>query len=102
MPIGVVFVASIIEGTKITPQKIISGIGAFFGCIFLPTDGYLEKLSGAGDNILGIYLSIGCTLVGAIYLVMVKFYVQFYGPIKITTYTFVLSFIALYPSIGII
>ena len=102
MPIGVVFVARIIEGTKITPPKIISGIGAFLGCIFLLTDGYLEQLSGAGDSILGIYLSIGCALVGAIYLVIVKPYVQVYGPIRMTTYTFVLGFIALYPSIGII
>ena len=34
IPIGVVFVARIIEETKITPPKIISGIGAFLGCIF--------------------------------------------------------------------
>ena len=95
MPIGVVFVARIIEGTKITPPKIISGIGAFLGCVFLLTDGYIEQLSGAGDSILGIYLSIGCALVEAIYLVMVKPYVQVYGPIRMTTYTFVLGFIAL-------
>ena len=69
---------------------------------FLLTDRYLEQLSGDGDSILVIYLSIGCALVGAIYLVMVKPYVQVYGPIKMTTYTFVLGFIALYPSIGII
>ena len=82
MIIGVVFIARIIEGTKITPTKIISGISAFLGFIFLLTDGYLEQLSGAGDCILGIYLSIGCALVGAIYLVMVKPYVQVYGPIR--------------------
>ena len=34
MSIGVVFVACIIERTKITPPKIISGIGTFLGCIF--------------------------------------------------------------------
>ena len=41
-------------------------------------------------------------LVGAIYLVMVKPYVKVYGPIRMTTYTFVLGFTALYPSIGVI
>ena len=102
MPIGVVFVARVIEGTKITPPKIVSGIGAFLGCIFLLTDGYLEQLRGTGDSIVGIYLSIGCALIGAIYLVMIKPYVQVYGPVRMTTYTFVLGFIALYPSIGII
>jgi drug/metabolite transporter (DMT)-like permease len=102
MPIGVVFVARIVEGTIITPPKIISGIGAFLGCIFLLTDGYLDKLSGTGSSLIGIYLSIGCALIGSIYLVLVKPYVQDYGPIRMTTYTFVLGFIALYPSIGLI
>ena len=68
MPIGVVFVARIIEGTKITTPKIISGNGAFLGCVFLLTDGYFEQLSWTGDSILGISLSIGCALVGVISL----------------------------------
>tara|TARA_B100000780_G_scaffold178523_1_gene125147 strand:+ start:2180 stop:3121 length:942 start_codon:yes stop_codon:yes gene_type:complete len=102
MPIGVVFVARVVEGTIITPPKIISGIGAFLGCVFLLTDGYLDQLSGSGNSIIGIYLSIGCALIGSVYLVLVKPYVQDYGPIRMTTYTFVLGFIALYPSIGLI
>ena len=64
---------------------------------------HLQKIiSAIGDSIWGIYLTIGCGLVGAIYLVMVKPYVQVYGPIRMTTYTFVLGFIALYPPVGII
>jgi len=102
MPIGVVFVARVVEGTIITPPKIISGVGAFLGCVFLLTDGYLDQLSGSGNSIIGIYLSIGCALIGSVYLVLVKPYVQDYGPIRMTTYTFVLGFIALYPSIGLI
>ena len=76
MPIVVVFVAKFIEGTNITPPKIISGIGAFLGCIFLLTDGYLEKLSGSGHSLIGINLTIGAAIIGAIYLVLVKPYVQ--------------------------
>ena len=102
MPIGVVFVARIVEKTKITPPKIISGVGAFWGCVFLLTDGYIEQISGNENNLIGIYLSIGCALIGSIYLVLVKPYVNLYGPIRMTTYTFVLGFIALYPSIGLI
>ena len=102
MPIGVVFVARIVEKTKITPPKIISGVGAFLGCLFLLTDGYIEQISGNENNLIGIYLSIGCALIGSIYLVLVKPYVNLYGPIRMTTYTFVLGFIALYPSIGLI
>ena len=102
MPIGVVFVARIVEKTKITPPKIISGVGAFLGCVFLLTDGYIEQISGNENNLIGISLSIGCALIGSIYLVLVKPYVNLYGPIRMTTYTFVLGFIALYPSIGLI
>ena len=102
MPIGVVFVARIVEKTKITPPKIISGVGAFLGCVFLLTDGYIEQIRGNENNLIGIYLSIGCALIGSIYLVLVKPYVNLYGPIRMTTYTFVLGFIALYPSIGLI
>ena len=102
MPIGVVFVARIVEKTRITTPKIISGIGAFLGCVFLLTDGYLEQLSGNKNNLIGIYLSIGCALIGSIYLVLVKPYVNEYGPVRMTTYTFVLGFFALYPSIGLI
>jgi drug/metabolite transporter (DMT)-like permease len=102
MPIGVVFVARIVEKTKITTPKLISGVGAFLGCVFLLTDGYIEQISGNENNLIGIYLSIGCALIGSIYLVLVKPYVNLYGPIRMTTYTFVLGFIALYPSIGLI
>ena len=66
------------------------------------TDGYLDQLSGTSNSLTGICLSIGCALVGAIYLVMVKPYVQLYGSVRMTTYTFTLGFLALYPSIGII
>ncbi len=102
MPIIVVFVAKFVEGLKITPPKIVSGIGAFLGCIFLLTDGYLEKLSGSGDSLFGICLTIAAAIIGAVYLVLVKPYVQKFGPIRITTYTFIFGFLALYPFVGLI
>ena len=100
MPIGVVFVARVIEGTKITAPKIVSGVGAFLGCIFLLTDGYLDQLTGNSRSLIGISLSIFCAIIGAIYLVLVKPYIQKYGSIRMTTYTFVLGFFALYPAVG--
>ena len=102
MPILVVVIARIVEGTRITPPKIVSGIGAFLGCMFLLTDGYLDKLSGTGNSIIGIYLSLGGALLGSIYLVLVKPYIQKYGPIRMTTYTFVIGFFPMYASIGLI
>ncbi len=102
MPIVVVFVSKFVEGSIITPPKIVSGIGAFLGCLFLLTDGYLEKLSGSGDSLIGIYLTLAAALIGAIYLVLVKPYVKKFGSIRMTTYTFFFGFIAIYPSIGLI
>jgi drug/metabolite transporter (DMT)-like permease len=102
MPIIVVFVSKFVEGTIITPPKIVSGIGAFLGCMFLLTDGYLEKLSGSGNSIIGINLTMGAALIGAIYLVLVKPYIKKYGSIRMTTYTFFFGFFAMYPIIGII
>ena len=102
MPIGVVFVSRIIEGVKITIPKMISGIGAFFSCIFLLTDGYLDQLTSGGNSLIGIILSITCALIGAFYIVLVKPYIQKYGSIRMTTYTFLFGFLVLYPIIGII
>jgi drug/metabolite transporter (DMT)-like permease len=100
MPIGVVFVARIVEGTRITPAKLVSGIGAFLGCMLLLTDGYVAQLGGDGDTFKGVLMALGCAIIGAIYLVLVKPYMQKYGAIRMTTYTFVLGFFALWLLVG--
>ena len=102
MPICVVFVAKCIDGTEIGIPKLFSGFGAFLGCLFLITDGYFEQLTSDSDSLIGIILSIACALIGAIYLVLVKPYIKKYGAIRMTTYTFVLGFFALYPAVGLI
>ena len=47
MPILVVFVAKLVDGTAIGPAKLISGTGAFLGCVFLLSDGFAAEVSGA-------------------------------------------------------
>jgi drug/metabolite transporter (DMT)-like permease len=101
MPIGVVFVARIIEGTPVTPAKLVSGIGAFLGCMLLLTDGYLGQLGGDQSTFTGVLMALGCAIIGAVYLVLVKPYMQKYGAIRMTTYTFVLGFIALWFVVGL-
>jgi drug/metabolite transporter (DMT)-like permease len=100
MPIFVVFVARIVEGIPITPPKIVSGIGAFLGCVLLLTDGLLDQIASDGNSLAGIGLSLGCAAIGATYLVLVKPYVGRYGAIRMTTYTFVLGFFALWLVVG--
>jgi len=101
MPIGVVFVARLIEGTKITPAKLVSGVGAFLGCMLLLTDGYLTQLGGDGNTFKGVLMALTCAIVGSVYLVLVKPYMQKYGAIRMTTYTFVLGFVALWLLVGL-
>lgn len=101
MPIVVVFVARIVEGTPVTTAKLISGIGAFLGCLLLLTDGYVDQLSGDGESFKGVMMALCCAILGATYLVLVKPYIQRYGAIRMTTYTFVLGFFALWIVVGL-
>ena len=101
MPIATVFVARVLQGTKVTPAKLVSGIGAFGGCLLLFTDGYIDQLASGGDSMVGIALSLACAFIGATYLVLVKPYVGRYGAVRMTTYTFALGFLVLWPVVGV-
>jgi drug/metabolite transporter (DMT)-like permease len=101
MPICVVFVARFVDGTPVTPPKLMSGIGAFFGCLLLMTDGYLEQLGGGGSSLVGIAMALLCAVIGSFYLVLVKPYIMRYGAIRMTTYTFALGFVALWLVVGV-
>ena len=102
MPIWVVIASYLINKTTISPAKIISGIGAFLGVMLLLTDGYLEQLaSGSGDALLGVVMAIGCAVMGAVYMVLVKPLINEYGAIRITTYTFALGSIFLWVVVGL-
>ena len=102
MPIVVVFVARVVEGTPITTAKLISGTGAFLGCMLLLTDGYLAELQGVGSSLKGVMMALCCAIIGASYLVLVKPYIQRYGAVRMTTYTFVLGFFALWIVVGLL
>jgi len=91
MPIFVVFVVRLVEGTPVTAPKIVSGIGAFLGCLLLLTDGVIHKVDGDVNTLPGILLALGCAFIGAFYLVLVRPYIKTYGAIRMTTYTFALG-----------
>lgn len=102
MPIFVVFVARIVEKAPITAPKMVSGVGAFLGCLFLLTDGVLDKLEGGSSSLPGILLAMGCGFIGALYLVLVRPWIKKYGAIRMTTYTFALGGIVLWPIVGVL
>ncbi len=101
MPILVVVADAVINGNRVTAPKIISGIGAFGGVIFLLTDGYIAQLQMGGESLKGVILAVGCAAIGAVYLVLVRPLIGRYGAIRMTTLTFLLGAIALWTTVGI-
>ena len=100
MPIFVVLVDGLINRTKITAPKIVSGIGAFLGVALLITDGYMAQLKIGGGVIYGVLLSLSCSLAGAVYMVLIRPVINQYGAIRITTLTFALGSVALWITVG--
>jgi len=100
MPILVVIVDRIINKSRITTPKIVSGIGAFIGVVLLLTDGYLEQLEMGGGAIYGVLLALICAIVGSVYLVLIRPVINRYGAIRITTLSFVFGAVALWITVG--
>ena len=101
MPIMVVAVNRLVNKVPITAPKIVSGLGAFAGVVFLITDGYLGSVA-EGTSLPGILMALACGALGAIYIVLSKPYFGKYGAIRMTTYTFALGFFALWPIVGLV
>jgi drug/metabolite transporter (DMT)-like permease len=84
-----------------TGAKIISGIAAMVGVALLITDGYLAKLAGAGQNLIGVLMAMGCSAVVAAYTVMVRPIIAKYGALRITAITMFTGAIGLWLVIGL-
>ena len=100
MPIFVVMIDAVINKTKITIPKMISGIGAFLGVTFLLTDGYLAELQIGGGVIYGVLLSLSASVLGSFYMVLMRPVINQYGAIRITTLTFAMGSIVLWGVVG--
>ncbi len=101
MPIFVVLVDRLVNGTPITAPKMVSGIGAFIGVVLLVTDGALDSLAFGGDSLIGTLMALLCAFIGGFYIVLSKPLVQRYGPMRMTAYTFALGFFFLYAVVGL-
>ncbi len=84
-----------------TGAKIISGISATLGVALLITDGYLAKLAGAGQSLIGILMILGCALVIAAYTVMVRPIIVKYGALRITAVTMFMGAVGLWLVVGV-
>lgn len=84
-----------------TAAKIITGISATVGVALLITDGYLAKLAGAGQNLIGILMILACAAVIAAYTVMVRPIIGKYGALRITAVTMFIGAVGLWFLVGI-
>ncbi|MEM8698516.1 MAG: DMT family transporter, partial [Pseudomonadota bacterium] len=101
MPILLVVVDRVLNDVPMTKPKLVSGLGAFLGVALLLTNSVEAGFSFGGRDLIGTLMALGCALLGAIYLVLAKPLVQAYGPVRMTTFSFVIGFFYLYLVVGI-
>jgi len=100
IPIFVALSNLIINRQPISTAKIASGLCALIGISLLITDGYLAKLAGSTDSLLGIMLALGCSAAVAAYSVMIRPIIGQYGALRITAITMFIGSIGLWGVVG--
>lgn len=81
--------------------KIITGCCAVLGVALLITDGYLAELAGAGRNLIGVFMAMGCAAVVAAYTVIVRPIIARHGALRITAITMFLGGLGLWFVVGL-
>ncbi len=80
--------------------KRISALGAMAGVALLITDGYLARLAGGPENLIGIVMVLGCTVVIAAYTVLIRPLISTYGVLRITAITMFMGALGLWCVVG--
>ncbi len=101
IPIFVGLVNLWLNKQPFTGAKIISGICAMIGVALLITDGYLARLAGAGESLIGVLMVMGCAAVIAAYTVMVRPIIVKYGALRITAITLFMGAVGLWFVVGL-
>ncbi len=101
MPIFVGLTNLAVNRAPITAPKLISGFAAILGVALLLTDGYLAELAANDGTLTGIFLTLGCAVLGSAYAVLVKPYIQKYGAIRITTISLTIGAVGLWIIVGV-
>jgi len=100
IPIFVGLVNLWLNKQPFTGAKIISGMCAMIGVALLITDGYLARLAGAGESLIGVLMVMGCAAVIAAYTVMVRPIIVKYGALRITAITLFMGAVGLWFVVG--
>ncbi|MEJ2155479.1 MAG: DMT family transporter [Desulfobacteraceae bacterium] len=81
--------------------KMITGCCALLGVALLITDGYLAKLAGSGQSLIGVVMVIGCAAAVAVYTVMIRPVIAEYGALRITAVTMSIGAVGLWLVVGL-
>ena len=100
IPIFYVITDRLVNGTRLTRPKMVSGIGAFIGVVLLLTNGFEAELGFSGNDLIGTLMALACGITGGIYLVVTRPLVVTYGPVRMTAYTFFFGFFILCGLLG--
>lgn len=100
MPIFVGLINQVVNKERLSIPKIVGGLCAVVGIALLLTDGYLAKLAGSGEQLIGMGMALFCAAFGSAYIILVKPFIQKYGPIQITTVTLSIGGVGLWVLVG--
>ncbi len=82
--------------------KLVTGLCALLGVALLITDGYLAKLTGTGQSLIGVLMALGCAAVVAAYTVAIRPIILKYGALRITAITMTIGAIGLWWVVGLV
>ena len=85
----------------IAASNVIGGAAAVLGVALLMTDGYLARLAGSGDNLVGIFLAMSCAALVGAYTVLVRPVIGQYGALRITAITMMIGGVGLWLAVGV-
>ncbi|MFH2092477.1 MAG: DMT family transporter [Pseudomonadota bacterium] len=81
--------------------KLVTGMCALLGVALLITDGYLAKLTGAGQSLIGVMMAIGCAATVAVYMVSIRPVIIEFGALRITAITMSIGAVGLWLVVGL-
>lgn len=81
--------------------KLATGLCALLGVALLITDGYLAKLTGSGQSLVGVLMALGCAATVAVYMVTIRPVIVEYGALRITAITMAIGAVGLWLVVGI-
>ncbi len=81
--------------------KLLSGVAAVIGAALLLTDGYLMKLAGEGESLIGVGLALFCAAAGAAFFVVARPVINRYGAVRTTALTMAIGGLGLWLIVGL-